>query len=113
MSSYMQERKAKLARMYAMPGRRKARISLAGAKILRMLGPYPWEPGRDDFTMNGQNISWSRAYDERILGQSSAPGFPAKDRQRIEAAYDRAGQARTRRLLGRTASTAARRRGAR
>lgn len=98
-----EERAARLREMYATPGTRRATISAGGARILAMLAPYPWEAGHNLITVPGGvratgrvAITWEPAYDQRIMGQASAPGFPAGDRARIEAAYGRAGRSRLR-----------------
>lgn len=110
MSTYAQERSAWYREHHGRGGRRKARVTLSSARILAMLGPRPWEAGAGEFTVNGQNVSWAPAYDERILAQSS--GLGRTDRLRIEAGFAAAGRARTR-VMGRTTSRLARRSGRR
>jgi len=70
-------------------------LSRQGASILRMLAPFPWEKGpyhTDSFPAHtARSITVDREGLEHMLVQAGAPGFPAGDRRRLQAAVQRLG----------------------
>ncbi len=100
-----QEWAEEFGRLHAVPGKRgPVRLSRQGARILKMLAPYPWEPGHDDVDIRGETVSWQPDMDSFIVGHAhGAPhtGFPRGDANRILAAFRRVGgRSRTRRVSG-------------
>ncbi len=94
-------------RLHARPGRRHAKISSAGYRILNLLKPYPWEDdggiGFDAQQVGAHRveISWEPAGDSFVVGhahQASQTGFPRGDATAILTAFRRGGQARRRGL---------------
>ena len=71
---------------------RHVRLSKSGARILKMLSPFPWEPGgwasgHTSVLVEGTTVEWEPAYDGTILAQSSPGiGFPRGDAAKIRAA---------------------------
>jgi hypothetical protein len=92
-----QEWSEKYNRLHARPGRRYARISTAGYRILNMLKPFPWEDdggiGFDAQQIGPTKveISWLPEGDSFVVGHAhGAPstGFPRADAARIMRGFD-------------------------
>lgn len=88
-------------RLHARPGKRgPVRLSAKGARILRMLGPMPWESGSGALDIRGETLSWQPEMDSFVVGHAhdaSFTGFPRGDAARILRAFGvGAGQSRLR-----------------
>jgi len=98
-----QEWAADYERLHARPGKRgPVRLSAGGARILKALAPYPWEPGHEDVDIRGETLSWTPAGDSFVVGhahEAYATGFPSGDAKRILDAFNEFhGSARTREM---------------
>jgi hypothetical protein len=86
-----QEWAADYERLHARPGKRgPVRLSGGGARILKMLKPYPWEPGSSDVEIDGDMLTWTPAGDSFVVGHAhdaSLTGFPSGDAKRILDAF--------------------------
>jgi|SRR5580704_5399671 hypothetical protein len=88
-----QEWSAKYRRLHARPGTRTATISLKGARILKMLSPFPWEGSGPDIQGVGDKaiIQWGPLDDDFVVGHAhDAPftGFPRGDAAAILRGFE-------------------------